>query len=76
MEALWLIPIAILAVGGWFMVKAFIRLAGAMQQMRESLQELGEMAPRLQRLGEDMSALNEALAKRQRVAPPPPPPEP
>lgn len=55
------------------MVRAFIRLAAAMKQMRESLAELGAMAPRLQQLGEEMAVINRTLEQRPRPSEPPQP---
>lgn len=72
MEFLWVILAAILLVAGWFMVRAFVRLGAAMRQMRESLSELGQMGPRLQQLGEEMTAINQALEQRSRRSEPPP----
>lgn len=74
MEVVLIAFAVIILVAGWFMVKAFVRLGTAMTQMRDSLNELGEMAPRLQRLGEDMTALNQALEQRARRAGNPEPP--
>ena len=67
MEALWLIPILVIGVGMVFMVRAFIRLGGAMKTMRESLSELGSMAPRLQKLSEEMAVINRTLEERARA---------
>lgn len=66
MELLWLIPVLIIGVGMIFMVRAFVRLGGAVKNMRDSLTELGAMAPRLQQLSEEMAVINKALEERAR----------
>ncbi len=66
MEALWLVPIAVLAVGVWFLLRAFIRVNAAMIEMRQALAELGDMAPRLQRLAGDVSQLAENMEEKRR----------
>ena len=63
---LWLLPIAILAVGGYFLVKAFTRMSAAMQDVKSGLAELGDMAPRLQRLAGDMSELADSIEEKRR----------
>lgn len=69
---LWLIPVAVILVAGFFMVRAFVRLAASLQQMRSSLAELGQMAPRLAELGSEMEAINRALENRARKVDPGP----
>jgi hypothetical protein len=63
---LWLLPIAVLGVGGYFLVRAFLRLSAAMREVKAGLAELGEMAPRLQRLASDMSQLTETVEEKRR----------
>ena len=65
MWALWLLPIVILAVGGWFLLRAFTRLQAAMQEVRHNLAELSEMGPRLQRLGHDVSELADSIEEKR-----------
>jgi len=64
--ALWLLPVVVLAVGGYFLVKAFTRMSAAMQDVKTGLAELGEMAPRLQRLAGDMSELADSMEEKRR----------
>lgn len=66
MEALWLIPIAVLLVGGYFLVRALLRFQAAMGEVRQAMAELGEMGPRLQRLAGDMTQLRESIEERRR----------
>ena len=67
MEGLWLIPvIALLAVALFFLVRAFIRLQKQVVEVKNAMAELGDMGPRLQRLGKDMSQLAETMEERRR----------
>lgn len=71
MEAVLVVLGVIILVAGYFMVRAFVRLAGAMHQMKDSLTELGQMAPRLQQLTDEMAVINEVMEKRSRQSGPP-----
>ena len=64
--ALWLLPVVVLAVGGYFLVKAFTRMSAAMHDVKSGLAELGEMAPRLQQLAGDMSELADSIEEKRR----------
>lgn len=67
MSALWLIPvIAILLVGIFFLLRAFIRLSSAMAEVRTGLAQLSEMGPRLQRLANDVNQLNDSIEEKRR----------
>ncbi len=67
MDALWLLPAVIfLLVALYFLVRAFIRLQAAMHEVRKELAELAEMAPRIQRLGRDVSDLAESIEEKRR----------
>ena len=67
MEALWLILVLIvLAVGLFFLVRAFIRLQKQVIEVRKAMAELGDMGPRLQRLGQDMGKLAENIEEKRR----------
>jgi cytochrome c-type biogenesis protein CcmH/NrfF len=66
MDLLWLLPLAIIVVGLFFAVRAFLRLQAAMQEVRKGLANLSEMAPRIQRLGRDVTDLAEAIEEKRR----------
>ena len=66
MAALWLIPlVALIGVGGFFLVRAVLRLNAAMAEMRQGLSSMAEMGPRLQRLAGDMTSLRESMEQRR-----------
>jgi cytochrome c-type biogenesis protein CcmH/NrfF len=66
MEALWILPAVILVVGLCLLVRAFLRLQAAMHEVRQGLAELAEMAPRIQRLGRDVTELAESIEEKRR----------
>lgn len=53
-------------MGSYFLLRAFIKLQAAMVEVRESLAELGEMGPRLQRLAGDVGQLAESIEEKRR----------
>ncbi|MCA1691492.1 MAG: hypothetical protein ABR540_03430 [Acidimicrobiales bacterium] len=67
MEVLWFIPVlALLGVGLYFLIRSFIKLQAAIKDVRSGLSDLGDMGPRLSRLGEDVSHLAESLEEKRR----------
>ena len=67
MEAIWFVPVvALLAVGIYFLVRAFIKLQRSVIEVRKGLADLNEMGPRLQRLGKDVSHLAETIEEKRR----------
>ncbi len=67
MEALWFVPVfALLIVGLFFLVRAFIKLQAAVVDVRKGLSDLNDMGPRLQRLGNDVSQLAESIEEKRR----------
>ncbi len=63
---LWLLPVAVLLVGGFFLFRAFVRVSAVMREERQIMLELGEMGPRLQRLAGDMSELSDSIQEKRR----------
>lgn len=66
MWALWVVLVLVVLVGGFFLVKAFIKFSAAMVQLRTELTQLGEMGPRLQRLADDVGQLTDSMEERNR----------
>lgn len=66
MEVLWVLPVLVLLVGLYFLMRAFLRLNAAMQEVRTNLAELAEMAPRLQGLANDVGQLAESIEEKRR----------
>ena len=55
----------ILAVGLFFLVRAFIRLQKQVVEVKDAMKDLRDMGPRLQRLGQDMGKLAESLEEER-----------
>lgn len=66
MWALWLLLVLVLLAGGYFLLRAFVRVSQAMKELQAGLAELGEMGPRLQRLAGDVSQLADSIEERRR----------
>ncbi|MDQ3978371.1 MAG: hypothetical protein M3314_02305 [Actinomycetota bacterium] len=60
------IVLIILAVALYFLVRAFIRLQKQVIEVKNAMKDLGDMGPRLQRLGQDMGKLAESLEEDRR----------
>ncbi len=58
--------IAILVVALFFLVRAFIRLQKQVVEVKNAMKDLGDMGPRLQRLGQDMGRIAESLDEERR----------
>ena len=66
MQAVWLtLAFAVLAVGLFFLVRAFVRLQKQVLEVRTAMKNLGDMGPRLQQLGQDMGKLAESLEQER-----------
>lgn len=61
-----ILVIAILVVALFFLIRAFIRLQKQVVEVRNAMKDLGDMGPRLQRLGQDMGRLAESLEEERR----------
>ncbi len=57
--------IAILAAALFFLIRAFVRLQKQVVEVKNAMKDLGEMGPRLQRLGQDMGKLVEGLEEER-----------
>ena len=60
------VVIAILAAALFFLVRAFVRLQKQLMEVKGAMKDLGDMGPRLQRLGQDMGKLVEGLEEEHR----------
>jgi hypothetical protein len=65
MWALWSVLVLVVLIGGFFLVKAFVKFSTAMAQLRTELTQLGEMGPRLQRLADDVGQLTDSMEERR-----------
>ena len=63
---LLVVGLVVVAVGGYFLVRAFMNFSSAMGQLKSELNALGEMGPRLQKLAEDVNQLTDSMEQRRR----------
>ncbi len=66
MSALWLLLVPVVLVGGFFLVRGFMRVNAALKGVRASLDEMSEAGLRLRDLRGDLEKLTEAMERRRR----------
>ena len=57
MEALWLLLIPVLLVGGFFLVRSFMRLSKAIAGLRTAMTDLADAGAKLNAVQEEVSRL-------------------
>ncbi len=57
MEALWLLLIPVLAVGGFFLVRSFMRLSKAIAALRTAMTDLADAGAALNAVQDEVSRL-------------------
>ncbi len=63
MEALWLLLIPVVLVGGYFMVRSFMRLSKAIVELRTAMDDLAEAGAALNSVQEEVARLGETVEK-------------
>jgi hypothetical protein len=66
MSALWLLLVPVVLVGGFFLVRGFVRVNAALKDVRANLEEMSEAGLRLRDLRGDLDRLNEAMDRARR----------
>lgn len=66
MSALWLLLVPVLLVGGFFLIRGFVRVSAALKELRASLDEMSEAGLRLRDLRGDLDKLTETMERRRR----------
>ncbi len=66
MSALWLLLVPVVLVGGFFLVRGFMRVNAALKGVRASLDEMSEAGLRLRDLRGDIAKLTEAMEQKRR----------
>ncbi len=66
MNALWLLLVPVVLVGGFFLVRGFVRVNAALKGVRANLEEMSEASVRLRDLRGDLDRLNEAMDRARR----------
>jgi hypothetical protein len=57
MEALWLLLIPVMLVGGFFMIRAFSRLSKSIRELRTAMTDLADAGAALNSVQEEVSRL-------------------
>lgn len=65
-EALWLLLIPVLLVGGFFMIRAFMRLSKSIAELRTAMTDLAEAGAALNSVQEEVSRLGASVDEAHR----------
>ena len=66
MTSLWLLLIPVVLVGGFFLIRGFIRVGVALKGLRHNLDEMSEAGLRLRALQGDLDRLTETMERARR----------
>ena len=66
MTSLWLLLIPVVLVGGFFLIRSFVRVTVALKGLRASLDEMSEAGLRLRDLQGDLDRLTETMERARR----------
>ncbi len=64
--SLWLLLIPVVLIGGFFLVRGFIRVTAALKGLRANLDEMSEAGLRLRDLQGDLDRLTETMERARR----------
>lgn len=63
MEWLWLSLVPVAVIGGYFLVKAFMRLHGSIKELQEGISQLGSAGASLKKVQGELDEWRAALDK-------------
>ena len=63
MEALWLLLIPVLLVGGFFLIRGFMRLSKSIVDLRTAMDDLADAGAALNSVQEEVARLGETVDK-------------
>lgn len=66
MEALWLLLIPVVAVGGFFLLRAFSRLSKAITGLRTAMTDLADAGAKLNEVQAEVARLGDSLDEGRR----------
>jgi hypothetical protein len=66
MEALWLLLIPIMLVGGYFLIRGFMRLSKAIAELRTAMTDLAEAGAALNTVQDEVSRLSATVDEVRR----------
>ena len=67
MEALWLLLVPVLLVGGYFMVRSFMRLSKSIVELRAAMTDLAEAGAALNDVQAEVAKLGATVEERNRL---------
>jgi hypothetical protein len=66
MEALWLLLIPVVLVGGYFLVRSFMRLSKSITELRTAMTDLAEAGAALNAVQDEVSRLGATVDEARR----------
>ena len=66
MEALWLLLIPVLLVGGFFLIRSFLRLSKSIVALRTAMTDLADAGAKLNSVTEEVSRLGATVDEARR----------
>jgi Flp pilus assembly protein TadG len=66
MEALWLLVVPVLLVGGFFMIRSFSRLSKSIRELRTAMTDLADAGAALNSVQEEVSRLGATVDEAHR----------
>ena len=64
--SLWLLLIPVVLVGGFFLIRGFVRVGAALRELRANLDEMSQAGLRLRDLQGDLDRLTETMERARR----------
>lgn len=66
MEALWLLLIPVMLIGGYFMIRSFMRLSKSIAELRTAMTDLAEAGAALNAVQDEVSRLGATVDESRR----------
>lgn len=66
MEALWLLLIPVLLIGGYFMIRSFMRLSKSIVELRTAMNDLAEAGAALNNVQAEVAKLGATVDEQRR----------
>ncbi len=66
MEALWLLLIPVVLIGGYFLVRGFMRLSKAIVELRAAMDDLAKAGAALNTVQQEVARLGETVDEARR----------
>ncbi len=66
MEALWLLLIPVMLVGGYFLIRSFMRLSKAIVELRTAMTDLADAGAALNSVQEEVARLGQTVDEARR----------